>query len=173
MNTTKFEHEKQAINSYLTFKMGDELFAVHVSNVLNILELTKITKVPQAPAYMKGVINLRGSILPLIDTRIKFGMTETAYTTNTCILVLEIHSEKENIKIGALVDSVQEVLELSNEAIVPPPSIGNRYKATYIEGMAKIMDDFVMILNVESIFSGDDVISLQEVTDQIRQSVNS
>src|SRR4030043_1459934 len=99
MNTNAQHSQNKADRSYLTFKLQDECFAVNVSNVLNILELTRITKVPQAPAYMKGVINLRGNVLPLIDTRIKFGMTETQYTYNTCILVLELHLEKENIKI--------------------------------------------------------------------------
>ncbi len=171
MNTNGSGPQKNDIQSYLTFKLGEEVFAVNVSNVLNILELTRITKVPQAPPYMKGVINLRGSVLPLIDTRIKFGMTATEHTSNTCILVLEIHLEKESIKAGALVDSVQEVIELPAEAIMPPPSIGSRYKSTYIDGMAKVSDDFVMILNVENIFTGEDVINIQEVTDQIRHSV--
>jgi purine-binding chemotaxis protein CheW len=171
MNTNASEPQKNAIHSYLTFKLGEELFAVNVSNVLNILELTRITKVPQAPPYMKGVINLRGSVLPLIDTRVKFGMTATEYTNNTCILVLEIHLEKENIKVGALVDSVQEVIELQTEVIMPPPNIGSRYKSAYIDGMAKVSDGFIMILNVEDIFSGEDVINLQDVTDQMRQSI--
>ena len=77
-------------DSYLTFKLGEETFGANVSKVLNILEMTKITKVPKSPGYMKGVINLRGSVLPLIDTRIKFDMPETEYTANTCILVLDI-----------------------------------------------------------------------------------
>ncbi|MBN2273381.1 MAG: chemotaxis protein CheW [Bacteroidales bacterium] len=170
MNTNTSESSKNIIHSYLTFKLGDEFFAVSVNNVLNILEMTKITKVPQAPAYMKGVINLRGSVLPLVDTRIKFGMTETEYTSNTCILVLEIPMEKDTVKVGALVDSVQEVVELQEDTIQPPPSIGSRYKSSYIDGMAKVMDEFVMILNVASIFSGEDVINIQEVTDQIKQA---
>lgn len=172
MNTNASESKKNVIQSYLTFKLGEEFFAVNVRNVLNILELSKITKVPQAPLYMKGVINLRGSVLPLIDTRVKFGMTETEFTGNTCIMVLEIHTEKENIKVGALADSVQEVIELQENMIIPPPTIGSRYRSSYIDGMAKVLDDIIMVLNVENIFSGDDVINLQEVTDQIRQTVH-
>jgi purine-binding chemotaxis protein CheW len=101
-------------NSFLSFKLGDEEFAAHVGKVLNILEMTRITEVPKAPEYMKGVINLRGTVLPVIDTRIKFGMSPTVYTTNTCIIVLDIEMDGESIHVGALVDSVQAVLEFDN-----------------------------------------------------------
>jgi purine-binding chemotaxis protein CheW len=160
------------INSYLIFKLGNELYAINVIYVLSILELTKITKVPQAPSYMKGVINLRGSVLPLIDTRLKFGMTETEFTSSTCILVFEIKKENETIKFGALVDAVNEVTELNRNQIMPPPTIGLRYKTSFIEGMATINNEFVMILNVENIFSEDDIVDMQEVTDQIIHTIN-
>jgi purine-binding chemotaxis protein CheW len=154
--------KKSIINSYLTFKLGDEFFAANVNKVLNILEMTKVTKVPKAPAYMKGVINLRGSVLPLVDTRIKFDMTETEFTTNTCILVLDINLNNESVHVGALVDSVQEVLEIDDINIQPPPSIGTRYRSEFIEGVAKIEDEFVMILNMDLIFSTDELSLLRE-----------
>jgi len=122
------------INSFLSFKLGDEEFAAHVGKVLNILEMTKITEVPRAPEYMKGVINLRGTVLPVIDTRIKFGMPATAYTTNTCIIVLDIDMDGESIHVGALVDSVQAVLEFNSTDIMPAPSIGSKYRSEFIEG---------------------------------------
>jgi purine-binding chemotaxis protein CheW len=164
------ENTKQ--NSYLTFKLENETFAANVSKVLNILELSKITKVPKAPEYMKGVINLRGSVLPLIDTRIKFGMSETEFTTNTCILVLDIEMEGESVHVGALVDSVQEVIELTENEIKPPPSIGNKYKSEFIDGMARLNDEFVMILNMDYIFSVTDIIDLQEATTIAKESSN-
>jgi purine-binding chemotaxis protein CheW len=156
------EEKKSKINSYLTFKLGDEYFAASVSKVLNILEMTKVTKVPKAPLYMKGVINLRGSVLPLVDTRIKFDMTETEFTTNTCILVLDIILNGESVHVGALVDSVQEVLEIDDVNIQPPPSIGTRYKSEFIEGVVKVEEDFVMILNMDLIFSTDELSVLKE-----------
>lgn len=162
--------EKAVINSYLTFKLGDEIFASNVSKVLNILEMTKITKVPKAPAYMKGVINLRGSVLPLIDTRIKFGMSETIFTTNTCILVLDIILNDESVKVGALVDSVQEVLEIREDQIQPVPTLGTKFKTEFIEGMAKMDDNFIMLLNVEQIFSTDEVINLKGAVGEITAS---
>ena len=109
------------INSYLTFKLGEEEFAAHVGKVLNILEMTKITEVPKSPDYMKGVINLRGSVLPVIDTRIKFGMTPTEYTPNTCIVVMDIDMDGDSIHVGALVDSVQAVLEIEDTQICRLP----------------------------------------------------
>jgi purine-binding chemotaxis protein CheW len=150
------------INSYLTFKLADEIFGANVSKVLNILEMTKITKVPKAPNYMKGVINLRGAVLPLIDTRIKFDMGETAYTTNTCILVLDIEMGGDSVHVGALVDSVQEVIEIDEASIQPPPSIGSKYKSEFIEGMAKINDEFIMLLNMDLIFSTDELSMLRD-----------
>ena len=145
------------INSYLTFKLGEEEFAAHVGKVLNILEMTKITEVPKSPDYMKGVINLRGSVLPVIDTRIKFGMTPTEYTPNTCIVVMDIDMDGDSIHVGALVDSVQAVLEIEDTQILPAPSIGHKYRSEFIEGVANINDSFIMILNMDEVFSSEEV----------------
>ena len=158
---------KTRIQSYLTFKLGEEIFAASVSKVLNILEMTKITKVPKAPSYMKGVINLRGSVLPLVDARLKFGMSETTFTANTCILVLDIVLHDESVKIGALVDSVQEVLEIRDDQIQPPPGLGSRYRAEFIDGMAKVDETFIMILNLEQIFSSEDIVNIKGVSGEI------
>lgn len=156
------------INSYLTFKLQDEIFGANVSKVLNILEMTKITKVPKAPNYMKGVINLRGAVLPLIDTRIKFDMGETTYTPNTCILVLDIDMAGESVHVGALVDSVQEVIEIDEAAIQPPPSIGSKYKSEFIEGMAKMNEEFIMLLNMDLIFSTDELSLLRDSSSDVQ-----
>ena len=152
------------ITSYLTFKLGDEEFAAHVSKVLNILELTKITEVPKSPNYMTGVINLRGSVLPVIDTRIKFGMTPTEFTPSTCIVVMDIDLEGESVHVGALVESVQAVVEIEHDQIMPPPSLGNKYRSEFIEGVANINDKFVMILNMDEVFSSEDLIDLASKT---------
>lgn len=149
------------INSYLSFKLGEEVFAAHVGKVLNILEMTRITEVPKAPDYMKGVINLRGTVLPVIDTRMKFGMVPTEYTPNTCIIVLDIEVDNETIHIGALVDAVQAVLEIDRNKILPPPSIGSKYRSEFIEGVANIDEKFIMILNMDAVFSTEDVTSLK------------
>lgn len=155
------------IISYLTFKLGDEIFGANVAKILNILEMTKITKVPKSPSFMKGVINLRGSVLPLIDTRIKFDLGETAYTTNTCILVLDIDLSGESVHVGALVDSVLEVIEIEDDKIQPPPSIGSKYKSEFIEGIAKINDEFIMLLNMDLIFSTQEISLLRESSGEV------
>jgi purine-binding chemotaxis protein CheW len=156
-------NEESTLNSFLSFKLGDETFAANVSKVLNILEMTKITKVPQAPDYMKGVINLRGTVLPVIDTRVKFGLSPTEFTPNTCILVLDIQIENESLHVGGLVDSVQEVLEIEPHQIMPPPNIGNRFRSQFINGMYKLTDDeFIMLLDMDKVFNAEDLALLGE-----------
>lgn len=152
--------EKQqnlATNSYLTFKIEEELFAANVGKVLSILELTKITKIPRTPEYIRGVINLRGVVLPIVDLRIKFGLTPTEFTSNTCILVLEINIENSTVKIGALVDSVQEVLEIEDKDILPPPNIGAKFRSDFIDGMFKTDSSFIMLLNMDLLFTLDEL----------------
>ncbi len=107
---------------YLTFKLAQEVFAVDVEKVREILELTTITKVPKTPEYMRGVINLRGSVVPVMDLRLKFGMPASERTVDTCIVVVEVLHENDVMVIGALADSVQEVFELEPEQIEPPPN---------------------------------------------------
>ncbi|HBF88487.1 MAG TPA: chemotaxis protein CheW [Bacteroidales bacterium] len=139
--------------SYLSFTLGSETYASHVVNVLNILEMTQITKVPKAPDYMLGVINLRGTVLPVIDTRMKMGIEQIAITKDTCIVVLEINVDSENLYVGSIVDSVKEVLEIEPNEILPPPNIGNKYKSQFITGMYKRGEGFIMIVNMNNIFS--------------------
>ncbi len=147
------EKKSNQINSYLTFMLGEEEFAAHVSKVLNILEMTRVTKVPNAPAYMKGVINLRGMVLPVVDTRVKFGMDATDYTDKTCIVVMDLDMDGEIVHVGALVDEVVAVLEIDNTEIKPPPGIGNTYNAELITGVVNVEEKFIMILDMEKIFS--------------------
>lgn len=152
--------------SYLTFRLDDELFATSVADVSEILELSKITKVPRAPHFMRGVINLRGTVLPVVDTRLKFGIEKTSDTVNTCILVLNLTIDGQQIVLGAVVDSVQEVLEIDAASIQPAPSIGSRYKSGFISGMVKHQDQFIMLLNIGLVFSTEELSILQSTSDQ-------
>jgi purine-binding chemotaxis protein CheW len=156
--------QKRETNSYLTFKLGEEEFGVHVSQVLNILEMTKITEVPKSPDYMKGVINLRGMVLPVIDSRIKFGMPETEYTNNTCIVVMDLELENDIVHIGAFVDEVVSVIEIEQGQIEPPPSIGSRYKSDFIYGMAKVEDQFIMLLDMHKVLDNDEISQITELS---------
>lgn len=157
------EAELLQSQSYLTFRLGDETFAASVNYVIEILELSKITKVPRSPHFMRGVINLRGNVLPVIDTRQKFGLTKIDDTVNTCIMVLQVQVEEQRILIGALVDAVQEVLEIDRTSIQQPPSIGSKYKTEFIDGMVKLNDHFIMLLNLDKVFNGEDISILEEV----------
>jgi purine-binding chemotaxis protein CheW len=146
--------------SYLTFKLGEEQFGISVKQVLNILEMTKITAVPKTPSYMKGIINLRGKVLPVIDTRIKMGLSETVYQKNTCIIVMDLQAKTDTINIGAIVDEVLSVIEIDDDEIQPPPTIGNNFKSEFIYGMAKIEEEFIMLLDMNQIFSGSEISQL-------------
>lgn len=153
---------KPEIQSYLTFKLQSELFAINVGKVLEILELKPITKVPKSPAFMKGVINLRGNILPVIDTRGKFAMPAAEFTIDTCIIVLSINSGKESLLVGAIVDSVQKVIDIPDEAIQVSPGLGAIYREDFMTGIGKVEEDFVMILNIDKVFSDEDVYAITE-----------
>lgn len=154
--------EQVQINSFLTFRLGKGEYAAHVSQVLNILEMTNITTVPKSPEYMTGVINLRGLVLPVIDTRVKFGMQETEYTDKTCIVVMDLEMDGGIVHVGALVDEVVAVIEINENEIKPPPSIGESYKSEFITGLAKIDDHFIMILDPIKIFSTSELNVLKE-----------
>lgn len=146
---------------YLTFKLGEEVFALDVSQVREILDFTNITKVPQTPEFMRGVINLRGSVVPVVDMRLKFGMSRTEHTVNTCIQVVEVMLDGERTILGALVDSVQEVFELEPDQIEPPPRIGTRLRTDFIKGMGKRDDRFVILLDIDKVFTVEDLAAMQ------------
>ena len=148
--------------SFLSFILAEEHFTIPVMKIMEILEVPKITKVPQSPNFLVGVINLRGAVLPVIDTRIKFGMSHIEYTINTCVLVLNIEVNDENLIVGALVDSVSEVFELHDSKIKPTPTIASRYRADYIQGMIQENDHFMMVLNIDKVFSSNDLESISE-----------
>lgn len=156
--------------SYLSFHLGDEIFALNVSKVHKILEMIPVTEVPHTPDYMKGVINLRGKVLPVIDTRIKFGMPPTETTKKTCLLVTEATIEEEEVMVCLLVDSVQAVLKLTDEEILPPPAIGSKYQSDFMSGMARINDKFIMVLDIDKIMSSDELLNLKEMKEAINKN---
>ena len=142
---------------YLTFKLDEEIFALDISKVKEVLDFTEITKIPQTPEFMKGVINLRGGVVPVVDMRLKFGMSETVRTVNTCIIIVEVTIMGETTVLGALVDSVQEVMDLEPGQIEPAPRIGTRLRTEFIRGMGKRDNHFIMILDIDKVFSADEL----------------
>lgn len=147
---------------YLTFKLDQEVFAVDVAKVREILDFTPATKVPGTPEFMRGVINVRGNVVPVVDMRLKFGMSKTEKTVDTCIVVMEISVEDERSVLGALVDSVQEVFELEANQVEPPPRIGTRWRTEFIKGIGKRGNDLMIILDIDRVFSCLEMTALQE-----------
>lgn len=151
-----------ATTQYLTFMLDNEVFAVDIAKVREVLEYTAITKVPRTPEFMRGIINLRGSVVPVVDMRLKFSMEQSERTVNTCIIIVEIVQDDEVTEIGALADSVKEVMELEHNKIEPPPKIGTKLRSDFLKGMGKHGDQFIMILDINRIFSSEELSSLQQ-----------
>lgn len=143
--------------NYITFKLGDELFAVNVNQVREVLEISRITGIPAAPAYMRGVVNVRGKAMPVVDMRLRFGLPKSADTVNSRILVLELELDGEGIVLGGLADSVHEVIEIEPGNIEPPPQIAMRWRGEFIQGMVRRGDQFIIILDVNAIFSSEEL----------------
>lgn len=141
------------MNQYLTFTLRDELFALDIASVREILDIIQITRIPRTPKFMRGVINLRGHAVPVVDLRKKFGMGDTEQTVDTCIIIVEVNYGGEKAVLGALADSVQEVYEMEPGQISPPPKMGTAINAEFIKGMGKQGEQFVMILDIDRVFS--------------------
>lgn len=155
--------EKEEMTQYLTFILDEEVFALEIGKVREVLDFTTLTKVPQTPDFMRGVINLRGSVVPVVDMRLKFGMDKTEQTVNTCIIIAEIELDGDTTVLGALADSVQEVVELNQGQIEPAPKIGTRLKTEFIRGMGRQEDRFIILLDIDKVFSTDELTLVQEV----------
>ncbi|NLY40817.1 MAG: chemotaxis protein CheW [Desulfovibrionales bacterium] len=148
---------------YLTFALGEEVFALETESVREVIELVSITRIPKTPAFMRGVINLRGHAVPVVDLRTKFDLPQVADTVNTCIIIVDVDVDGENSAMGAIVDSVREVFEMSSDQINPPPRMGTAVRADFIKGMGKQNEEFVMILDIAKVFSPEELQTLADV----------
>lgn len=154
------------IDQYLTFTLDNEQYAITVAKVREVLEYTHITKIPKTAAFMKGVVNIRGSSVPVIDLRAKFGLPEAADLKSASIVVTEVDTGSGSIVLGALADSVQEVIELDPESIEPAPRFGARLNIEFIEGIGKKDDKFIIILNIDKVFNSDEVIQIGKLEEE-------
>ena len=154
------------IAQYLTFQLSGEMYAVGILNVKEIIEYGQLTEIPMMPAFIRGVINLRGSVVPVIDLAARFGGHQTATSRRTCIVIIELTTAEERHDIGVVVDAVSEVLEVSSADIEPPPSFGAKIRADFIDGMAKIAGKFVIILDIQKVLSVDEIASLATVAEK-------
>lgn len=148
-------------SQFITFKLGDELFALDVSHVREVLELPPITTVPTAPAYMRGVVNVRGKAVPVVDLRTKFALPRAADTTSSRIVVMELELDGEATVVGGVADSVHEVIELEAGQIEPPPRIAMRWRTELIRGMGRRGAEFIIILNIEAVFSLEELATVE------------
>jgi len=142
---------------FLTFALGNEMFAIGILNIKEILEYGLLTSVPMMPDFIRGVINLRGSVVPVVDLRARFGGKQSEITKRTCIVIIEVTSEGERQDIGVVVDSVSEVLEIPDSEIEPPPAFGAKIRADFIANMGKVNGEFVIILDVDKVLSVDEL----------------
>ena len=141
---------------FLTFNIGEERFGLSICFVTEIIGIQPVTFVPEVPDYVKGIINLRGKVVPVIDMRLKFKKEAIGYTDRTCVIVVDI----EDISIGLIVDSVDEVLDIADDQIVPPPSYRTGFQNRYINGIGKVGENVVLLLDCEKIISTDDLGSI-------------
>lgn len=149
--------ENSNANQYLTFTLDNEQYAIGVAKVREVLEHTKITRLPRTAVFMKGIINLRGVGVPVIDLRLKFGLAETPITKDTSIIVMEVESQDGSVVVGALADAVHEVVEIDEASIEPAPRFGTRLAAEFIKGVGKKDDLFIILLDIDRIFNAEEI----------------
>ena len=151
------ESQPVGTGQYLTFALGEEDFAIAIGKVREVLDYTNVTKVPRAPEFLRGVINLRGSVVPVIDLRMSLNMGTADKAMDGCVVIVDVTVEGETIQMGALADAVQEVVDIESSQISPPPRLGTKVNTEFIQGMGKRGDSFLMILDIDKVLSMDDM----------------
>lgn len=144
---------EQVANMYLSFKLDDEVFGVSIGRVREVLTFTKLTPVPCTPSHVRGVINLRGLVVPVVDLKTKFGIGVTESSLSTCVVIVTVEFTGEDLVVGFLADSLQEVFDLDSSDIEPSPRMGTRINPEFIMGMGKRQDDFTILLDVDKLFT--------------------
>jgi len=163
MNTQSIEMQEDLTDlagKYLTFNLGDEGYGLEILKVQEIIGMQEITKIPRTPAYVRGVINLRGKVIPVIDLRLKFGMPEQELTRKTCIIMVQVHRNEMDLIIGLVVDEVSEVLNISGDQIEPAPSLGTQAETHFILGMAKTESAVKILLGIDKVLSAEEMDTL-------------
>jgi purine-binding chemotaxis protein CheW len=149
-------------NTYLSFIVGEELFALNVSQVLEVLEKQHITKVPNAPAYIKGIINFRGEVVPVFESRTKFNLGDRLHEDDCVVIVLDLSTDNEMFRIGAIVDRVKDVITLDDSKLMPVPAMSKDFNTDFLRGIFRLNDEFLMLLNVEKVFSDTELNMIKE-----------
>jgi len=152
---------------YLTFMLATEVFAINILNIKEIIEYGHLTEVPRMPGFIRGVINLRGAVVPVIDLGVRFGKQPTSVSRRTCVVIIEIEHEDEQQVVGVMVDAVNEVMDILPDQIEPAPNFGANIRADFIAGMGKVEGKFVIILNVGHVLSLDEMATLAAASDTV------
>lgn len=147
---------------YLTFMLGGEIFAIGILGIKEIIEYGQLTEVPMMPGFIRGVINLRGAVVPVVDLSNRFGRHSTEVTRRTCIVIVEVKTGEGKQDMGIVVDAVNEVLEIPHDQIEPPPTFGAKIRADFISGMGKVDGHFVILLSVDRVLSVDEMSLLSQ-----------
>jgi purine-binding chemotaxis protein CheW len=154
------EKEEMVQQQYLTFFLADEEYAINIQRVKEIIEYTTVTKVPKVPGWIRGVINLRGNVVPIVDLTVRFGLEERPVTKTTCIVIVEVEQDSERTVMGVIADAVNQVIDLAPKDIEEPPAFGTRVRLEYLFGMGKLGKKFALILNIDSVLSNTELLTV-------------
>jgi len=170
------EKEEVVQQQYLTFFLADEEYGINIQRVKEIIEYTAVTKVHKVPEWIRGVINLRGSVVPVVDLTVRFGLSERPVTKTTCIVIVEVEQDSERTVMGVIADAVNRVIDLAPKDIEEPPAFGTRVRLEYLFGMGKLGKKFALILNIDSVLSNAELLTvstLQTVTGEARSDADN
>lgn len=165
--------ESQDSNQFLTFMLSGETYGINILDIKEIIEYGKLTPVPMMPDFIAGVINLRGSVVPLVNLKLRFGDDQDEIGKRTSIVILEVESNDKINEIGIVVDMVNEVIELSESDIEPAPSFGSRIRADFIKGMGKVDEQFLIILDVEHVLSIEELAMVQQTKEEMPVKISN
>lgn len=160
------ENQTESLVQYLTFNLDQDVYGLNIRGIKEVLDIRDITKLPKTPNFMRGVINLRGQVVPVIDLKLKFDLSETVFTVDTCIIIVEVELDDGSLTLlGALTDSVREVIELLPDDIDPPPKLGTGIDSAFIYGMGKFEGDFVILIDVKRLFTIEELTTVADVSE--------
>lgn len=161
---TEVQAHAEDVAQYLTFLTGKERFAIGILDVKEIIEVSSMTNVPMTPDFIRGVINLRGSVVPVVDLSSRLGRATSELSKRSCIILVEIETEDEGQTLGMLVDEVNEILEIDEEHLQPPPSFGTDIRTDFIQAMGRVEDEFIILLAINHVLSVQELSQLNELT---------
>jgi purine-binding chemotaxis protein CheW len=166
------EKEEVVQQQYLTFFLSDEEYAINIQRVKEIIEYTTVTKVPKVPEWIRGVINLRGNVVPVVDLTVRFGLEARPVTKTTCIVIVEVEQDNERAVMGVIADAVNQVIDLAPKDIEEPPAFGTRVRLEYLFGMGKLGKKFALILNIDSVLNNSDLLAVSTLQSSSLEAAN-